>query len=356
MKRKILVLELWGIGDLTFATPLLRQALEAGEEVHVLAKDYARELLQPTFPEIRFFAVDMPWCRYRGKYRLWEWDWRELASLVWRLRRQHYDCAVSVRNDPRDHLLMRLIGARERYGFPKGGSRIFLTHGVSRSRPGKQHKVEDWRDLGAAMGLPGMKSAQPRLAPGAYATPRSQEPLRDRSRPLLCLHTGARIAVRRWPVAYFAKLVAAMRQEFDFRLLLIPDPDGYGETLAPLADEVVAGLSLTELADLLEHTDLLLCNDSGPAQIAAAFGKPTIPIFGPSEPEWFRPWGSMHKVVIRDFCPWRPCFDYCAFAEPYCMTQLLPERVWPEIREHVHSLIGQGLLPRALLKTDKVLA
>ena len=137
---------------------------------------------------------------------------------------------------------------------------------------------------------------------------------------------------------------------------MIPDPDGYGSSLAPLADWVLPDLTLSGLADVLSRVDLLLCNDSGPAHLAAAFGRPTIPIFGPSEPAWFRPWGTQHKVIIRDFCPWRPCFDYCTFPEPYCMTKLLPNRVWPEIREHLHHLIASGVLPRALIQPDAVLA
>jgi heptosyltransferase-2 len=28
------------------------------------------------------------------------------------------------------------------------------------------------------------------------------------------------------------------------------------------------------------------------------------------------------------------------------MTKLLPERMWPEIREHIYQLIERGLLPR----------
>jgi ADP-heptose:LPS heptosyltransferase len=349
-KRKILVIELWGVGDLTFTTPFLVEAIKAGHEVHVLGKEFARALLQPSFPEIRFIAVDMPWCRYRGKYRLWEWDWPRLASLLWQLRRERYDAVVSVRNDPRDHFLMGLIGSKARYGFPMQGSQIFLTHPVARSLGWKQHKVEDWRDLGTAMEFNAMETAQPWLSMGAYSTPKTEGFLPGRSKPVICLHAGARIAVRRWPEPYFEKIIHHLREEFDFQLLLIPDPDGYGTSLAPLADWVLPELTLPELCDVLSRVDLLFCNDSGPGHIAAAFRRPTIPIFGPSEPDWFRPWGTQHKVIIRDFCPWRPCFDYCTFPEPYCMTKLLPARVWPEIREHLLHLLETGLLPQSLLK------
>ena len=145
-----------------------------------------------------------------------------------------------------------------------------------------------------------------------------------------------------------------LRARFDFHLVLVPDPDGYGASLRPLADAVLRPLTVPELVDVLGRVDLLLCNDSGPGHIAAACGRPAIPIFGPTDPDWFRPWGDQHHLVIRDICPWRPCFDYCKFSEPYCMTKLLPERAWPEIRDHVGVLIARGVLPRALERSSAV--
>jgi heptosyltransferase-2 len=76
--------------------------------------------------------------------------------------------------------------------------------------------------------------------------------------------------------------------------------------------------------------------------VAASCGRPAIPIFGPTDPDWFRPWGELHHIVIRDLCPWRPCFDYCKFREPYCLTKLLPEHAILEIEEHIQGLITRG--------------
>src|SRR5258708_39311677 len=111
-------MEFWGLGDLTFSTPLLHAAAP-GWEVTLVGKAHARPLLQPTFPSIRFLSFEAPWSAYRDKYKLWKWNWRELWSLIRRLRRERFDAAVSVRADPRDHLLLWLIGARRRYGFPR---------------------------------------------------------------------------------------------------------------------------------------------------------------------------------------------------------------------------------------------
>ncbi len=346
MSQKLLVLELWGLGDLTLSTPLLHEAHAAGWEVHLTAKPYARALLEPTFPDLQFHCFDAPWTRYRGKYRVWAWNWVEIARWIWRLRQERFDAIVSVRNDPRDHFVMRLLGAPQRIGFPMAGSNVLLSEPATRSRP-IQHKVEDWRDLAVALGLPGQ--ASPRLDHAAYRNPRVDALGGGRLRPLLCLHTGARIAARRWPMPYFKTLLEKMREVFDFHLILIPDPDGYGSELAPMADGVATDLSVPELVDLLGRCDLLLCNDSGPAHLAAACGRPTLTVFGPSAPEWFRPWGPEQKVIIRDICPWRPCFDYCRFPEPYCMTRLEPAYVWHEVREQIHRLMESGALTPAIL-------
>ena len=52
--------------------------------------------------------------------------------------------------------------------------------------------------------------------------------------------------------------------------------------------------------------------------------------------------------------PWRPCFDYCLFQEPYCMTKLLPDAVWPEIYEHLRTQIGRGVLTSRLLRESAI--
>lgn len=333
---------------MTFSTPLLGEAMKTWD-VTLVGKEHARPLLAPSFPELRFEVYDAPWSAYRDKYRLWKWDWPKLTDLIARLRRGRFDAVVSVRNDPRDHLLMRLVGAKQRFGFPVRGSQVFLTHPVMRSKP-KQHKVEDWRDLGRALGLPGMDDAQPHLDHTRYRSAHVDALLSWIDRPIVCLHPGARIKVRRWPEPYFAKIVERLRLQFDFHLTLIPDPDGYGMDLSNLCDSVLPALAVNELVDVLGRVDLLLCNDSGPGHIAASCGRPAIPIFGPTDPDWFRPWGDIQHIVIRDICPWRPCFDYCKFSEPYCMTKLLPEAAWPDIYEHLLSLLHRGVLPERFLK------
>jgi ADP-heptose:LPS heptosyltransferase len=349
---KLLVFEFWGLGDLTFATSIFTEAVRR-YDVTLVGKDHALSLLHPTFPKIHFVAYNPPWTAYRHKYRFTEWNWRELLSLIAKLRTDKYDAAVSVRRDPRDHLLMWLSGAKARYGYPTKGSGLFLNHPVHASRA-KRHRVEDWRDLGRALAFGGMETAEPHLQHARYHAERIDRLFQGIEIPVICLHAGARIATRRWPESHFAGIVEQMRANYDFHLILIPDPDGYGASLIPLADTVATGLALPEMINLLGRAHLLFCNDSGPAHVASACGCPVISIFGPADPDCFRPWGPKGHVIIRDICPWRPCFDYCKFSEPHCLTKLSAEIAWPEITAHLEALLDAGVVPLSLRKRNAV--
>jgi heptosyltransferase-3 len=48
---------------------------------------------------------------------------------------------------------------------------------------------------------------------------------------------------------------------------------------------------------LLASSSLFVGNDSGPAHMAAAFGLPTVVLFGPSDPEIWGPWRTAGQVV-----------------------------------------------------------
>jgi heptosyltransferase I len=344
VKRKLLIVELWGLGDLTFATTFIRQAI-ASYEVHLLAKPHAIDLLQSAFPAVHFIKFNAPWTAFTKKYELWKWPWYELASLVQELRRQKFDAAISVRRDPRDHLLMRLAGARLRIGFPRRYTSALLTHRVSPAIS-PRHRIDDWCELGAQLGFEAQ--AIPQLIPEAGTVKKRNK--FSEAPPIVVLHVGARIGVRRWPEQYFAVLMRKMREEFAFQLVLVPDPDGYGRNLATLADSIRSDLTIQELVALLAEATLVVCNDSGPMHIAAAVDTPTIAFFGPTDSRVFGPWGAHHKVIERDLCRYRPCFDYCRFPEPYCLTRLDPNEVWPEIREHVRKLISLEVLPRAFCR------
>jgi len=335
-RPRLLVVELWGIGDLALATSFLKEAMRH-YEVTLLAKGYAVPLLAASFPQIEIITLQAPWTAFRGKYLLWKWPWKNLTGIWWKLLRRQFDAAVSVRNDPRDHLLMWMVGARARYGFPIKGSGIFLNR-PCRHAERLTHKVVDWMTLASEMNMP-VQDDSVWLNHPAYRSPKVDEWIGSAKKTVFAIHAGGSSRVRRLPLEYFEGLIQRLRGTFNFTLVIIPDPDGYGSSLAPLADIFIPSLEINELVDLLGRVALFICNDSGPAHIASCCGTPTIAFFGPAEPALFRPWGKNHLVVARDICEWRPCWDYCKFPEPKCILALKPDVIWSEIKLYIENTI-----------------
>jgi len=60
---------------------------------------------------------------------------------------------------------------------------------------------------------------------------------------------------------------------------------------------VPAGLGVSELIALVAGARIFVGNDSGPAHVAAAAGRPCVVIFGATNPAQWRPWGVEHRVV-----------------------------------------------------------
>ena len=150
MKPKLLVVELWGLGDLIIATPFL-QAASKKYAVTLLAKPYAKDLQARFWQDVEVEPFVAPWTAFEHKYRLLSWPWREILALR-KLMARRFEVGLTARWDPRDHLLLMVLGARMRLGFPRVRSQIFLTHPLARPDP-RAHRYEHWRVMARALDL-----------------------------------------------------------------------------------------------------------------------------------------------------------------------------------------------------------
>jgi ADP-heptose:LPS heptosyltransferase len=318
MKPRLLVLELWGLGDLVIATPFLRAAAEKFD-VTLLAKPYALELRPRLWPAVEVVPFIAPWTAFRAKYQLWRWPWRELFALRRRLVAQNFDFAVSARWDPRDHLALKLSGARERLGFSRLKSRRYLTQELTRPGP-LAHRYESWRVAGSALGL----GLPPREKIFTAPSP---------SPPVVLIHTGARLPLRVWPLENFAALVARLRQK-NVAVQVACDGDQL-DWWRSRGESAVAPRSVSELLKIIDGAGAFIGNDSGPGHLAAACGRPTFTLFGPQLHEWFAPLHPASEVVAGRACPYKPCSDYCRFAAPFCLRGLAVADIWPRVEAFV---------------------
>lgn len=102
--------------------------------------------------------------------------------------------------------------------------------------------------------------------------------------------------------------------------------------------------SLVGLIAEIEKCSLFISNDSGPLYLANKYGKPTFTIYGPTNPEYSKPFGNFHKQIrkILDCSPTITQYCYleagrnCPSNE--CMYLLNADLVLAEILEFILSL------------------
>ena len=311
MKPKLLVVELWGLGDLVIATPFL-QAASKKYAVTLLAKPYAKDLQARFWRDVEVAPFIAPWTAFKHKYRLFSWPWRDIIGLR-KLMSPRFEAGLSARWDPRDHLLLMLLRVKMRLGFPRMGSQSFLTQPLVRPDP-RAHRYEHWRVMARALEL--------------------ELPVREnlpfpppRAAPEILIHTGAGQPVRVWPLERYRNLVQRLRQE-NFTVQVACDPEQRNWWLQAGESKVATPGTVAELLAFADRAGAFIGNDSGPGHLAAFCGVPTFTLFGPQLPEWFAPLHPAAEVLEGKACPYKPCSDYCRFAEPVCLSRVTDEEVW----------------------------
>ena len=316
MKRKLLVMELWGLGDLSIAGRFL-QAAVTHFDVTLLAKPNAVEFGGIFCPEIRVIPFTAPWTAFRRKYQLHRWPWRELNRLSRQLRKNQFEFGVSVRPDPRDHICLAAFGVKERLGFPRLGSGVFLTRRLARPDP-MTHRFRGWQLLADELGF---------SLPDPAAAPRGL----SRTGSTVVIHSGAAQPTRIWPLERFAALAARIRSS-GLSVQVVCDPAQHSWWLSHQESQAVAPRSPAEYAGILSQSLAFIGNDSGPGHVAALSGVPTFTVFGPVFPRHYAPLHAQAEWSEGKDCPYKPCFDSCRFSSPHCLLGVETDEVWPKVQ------------------------
>lgn len=335
VKPSLLIIELWGLGDLVIATPFLRAASEHFA-VTLIAKPYAQDLQSRLWPGVEVIPFVAPWTAFQGKYRIWKWPLREMLRLRRKIAARRFNVGLSARWDPRDHFLLRALRVRKRLGFPRVRSQMFLTDPVVKP-DSREHRYEYWRVLAHALNLD-LPDRQ------AIVMPRS------RKGEAIFVHTGAGQAIRVWPLDRYQQLIRRLREQ-NHRVILACDLDQRDWWLHAGEADVATPRTVNDLFSLIDQAGFFIGNDSGPGHIAAFCGVPTFSIFGPQLPEWFSPLHPESVWIEGKPCPYKPCSDYCRFPTPHCLWNITEEEVWSRVQTFIARHPGRTELPATPLIT-----
>lgn len=327
--RSILIIELWGIGDLVMMSSIIKPLRESypRAKITLLSKEVSKVLFVNNSHFDSFVIFDFPWTKFTNKYAFWDWDWRGLIRTISRLRNERFDLALDARGDIRNNLLSFLSGAKRRIGYSWTGGKFFLSDALI-FKPENLHRVDAWLNLLGYLGV-NVEKAKPSILvfeeeEGYARSFLVQNGVRN-GELLVGIHPGARIKSRCWPLSRFAQLAEQLKNKLNAKIIVFIEPEGYGEDIPINGDFIKAKLPLRDMIGLIKKLDLLVCNDSGAMHIGSAVNTRTLSIFGPGAMKRIGPYGIGHVLLFKENVNCRPCFDYCKFEKPVCLEDISVE-------------------------------
>ncbi|MGE0485056.1 MAG: glycosyltransferase family 9 protein [Gammaproteobacteria bacterium] len=275
-EERLLVVTLSNIGDVVMTTPVLEALAAAfpGQAIDVVGDQRSSDVLRgaPWLGEV--FHRDK-----RGGITA-------QFELLRRLRRRRYAVAVDLRTP----LIPYLLRARRRYA--RHGRRGHGRHAV------EEHFAVVASLLGAKP-VPACRLHVDPTAAGAAGKALAMLPATAR---WLALAPGANWPGKCWPAAAYRALAERVGERFDGFVVLGSAADREAAAMLKALSRPCVDLTgqtdLATAAAILARAAAFVGNDSGLGHMAAALAVPTVTVFGPGEPERYRPWGRRTALAL----------------------------------------------------------
>lgn len=298
-KRILVIRQHDQLGDFLLSTPVFRalRAFYPSAEISVVARPYSAALATHN----RYIDQVIV---FHDQFRQWNLSY---ASQFWRQLRQDFDLAVvlnTVSHSLSSDLIARFSGARFILGSDQprfaGLEHNFFYNLIAPYRDLPLPQSEKNLDIVRAIGADTADHSEHMTLlqeERQHAAERLQKSGWNAERPLVALHPGAGKILNRWPAQYFAQVANRLAAMSNCQFFV---------TWGPAEDELATNLmqnlqteaisfqcrDIRELAAILSHASLFICNDTGVMHLAAAVDTPLIAIFGPTPPEEWKPVGD----------------------------------------------------------------
>ncbi|NLC56785.1 MAG: glycosyltransferase family 9 protein [Armatimonadetes bacterium] len=315
------------IGDVLMATPVARALREAFPQAHL------------TWAIDRRCADVVEGNPYLDDLLVTQRDSWQLVDLLsyWTQTRRHpaFDWTIDLHGLARSALVTLASRAPVRVGLANAreGSRLAYNR-VVQPPPTAVHRVDFYAAALEEIGIPVphremLLPCGPEHAAAARALLTEAAPGPG---PLVALSLTAGRMQKCWLVERFAALADRLIARHGCRVVVLGSAADrpYVQRMQAAMEQQAADLSgridLKVAAEVLRACALFVSADTGPMHIAAAMKTPTVALFGPTEPEYYGPYGTVH-TIIRHHCRCAPHWRRPVCQERECMRAITVEEV-----------------------------
>jgi lipopolysaccharide heptosyltransferase II len=268
--------------------------------------------------------------------------WKDWRRLLTQLRNSEFDLVFDLQGLFRTGIMMLATRARLRVGLEtaREGAQWGWHFAVPETGLDVAPHVR-YRHVAEALGLADLP-LEAHLPVSVEDTEWAQCELGRLKGPALAIHPGARWQTKRWPPERFAAVACKAIRRYGLSPVLLGTSEE--EPVALQVAQTIRGLlptvelanlagrtTLKQLAAVLKQSQVLLTNDSGPMQMAAALGTPVVAVFTCTSPVISGPPGPQHELVatgVSCAASYRKKCPYRGRKHLACMEELDVERVW----------------------------
>ncbi len=292
---RILALQLKRIGDLILTTPALSALRAAHPDAEIALA--VTPGCAPLLGAIDSISSGIVLGRGRGFA-----PWQQVLTGPW-------DVCIDFTGSDRSALATAASRATERATFAwvqRSKMRALAYNRFVDSSVRERHTVDHYLDLAGVTAA----SRDPHLALPESARATADEMLRglEVASPFVLVHPGTARAEKYWLPERWAEVITSLKTP----CVITSGPDTFERAHASqIQSAILLPSDLPALAALIERASLVLSCDTAAVHFAAAFQRPQIALFGPTNPFHWRPRHERALVLsaakpdapLRDFTP-----------------------------------------------------
>ena len=294
--KKICVLRLSALGDVTHVIPLIRRIQDQWPacEITWVCGVFEYKLLK-LIEGVRFVLFD----KKKG--------FTAYLNLRKDLRGEKFDVLLHMQVSARANLASRFIRADKRLGWDRGRSRdfhhFFINHSVAEAT--QQHQVDGFQSFGTALGL--------RETTPCWNLPITESAEKFVSRniinnkPLFVISACSSHALRNWSAKRYAAVADYSVQAHGMLPVISGGPsaieietaEAIVESMNCEAINLVGKDTLEQLIGLMNKAEVVLTPDSGPSHLANAVGTAVIALHACTWSKRSGPYSSLNYCVDK---------------------------------------------------------
>jgi len=328
--KKVLIVLHGSIGDVTRALPLA--AMLRRSFPHLFLAWSVEPACFPLLQGNR--AIDQIIVFDRARW------WKSARDFLGRVRAGKFDLVLDLQRHFKSGLISWWSGAPRRLGFNRRDSKEFNWLFNNRRLPAygdRIAKLEHYLKFADHLGI---ERTLPEWDFNLTAEEQAfvNRHLGESGGAFAVLFVGARWESKRWFPAQIAECAEHLRQEYDFKVVLMggsSDRNLAGEACARARSgliNLVGRTSLREAIGIIQRARLAVGPDTGLMHVAAAVGTPVVSVWGATRPERAGPYGFA-DLVIQGKAPCVPCERRKCPIDRVCMRSITASQIRYKIRD-----------------------